>query len=681
WAETDSALCSLGGCLGLFSFEIVRCESGIEYFLGYPKSHPSSSIEGVLKNISPKISLEKADDPLGRIKDTSVDGFSLFELLYEKPYYQRMLDYKDLSIPSLTSLLKAFSAIPSDGIAVFQLLFEPCSQDWAKSIKSCISAESALRTGRRSQREMKDLRKPFFAVRPRVLFSSPLKSSLLQPFLGGLQAQGRRAGFHDLKTLSKAISKERLIEMLISRESYMTGMVMNSSELASCFFHLPDEQVKALDIPVVYDDGVIVPVVLRSGIPIGTAGTQKAVICIPGSSNNLNSLRIGSSGSGKTSSITNQFFYHVDKGEGAVLLDPHGDLIEELLSSPKLSTVVEKVVYFNPVDDEYAIGFNPFHLEDIKDIGRLTSDYVNSSKNLFDSWGPRQAHILTVSYYAIFLLGENLSALPELLSRTPGGETMRREVIERSDSPEVIRFFKDEFKNYRDEAFFPVTSKVSSLLIDSRSRMILSEKENKVNMSKILNEGHILLASLPVGLLGADISFQLGTMLLSQIQKAAFHRASMRPEERRPCHIFVDECYRFNEKIYDGFLNETRKYGCSIHLALQNTGQLSEDSQKAFFSVNNLLAFGINIDDAKRLSRVLDNRVKPEELVSLGVGEAVARLGKEIIKIDSFKPVTGSSDAVREQIIEYSRKHYYTKIEKQKEREVSDKKKRFYDSF
>ena len=51
----------------------------------------------------------------------------------------------------------------------------------------------------------------------------------------------------------------------------------------------------------------------------------------------------------------------ISRGEGVCVVDPHGELVEELLSKiPKERK--DDVIYFNPADDEYHVGFNILEL-------------------------------------------------------------------------------------------------------------------------------------------------------------------------------------------------------------------------------------------------------------------------------------------------------------------------------
>ena len=66
---------------------------------------------------------------------------------------------------------------------------------------------------------------------------------------------------------------------------------------------------------------------------------------------------IGKTGSGKTTLLRNLVLQHILRGDGVGVIDPHGDLAEELLNHipPKRA---DHLVYFNPGDLEFPIGLN-----------------------------------------------------------------------------------------------------------------------------------------------------------------------------------------------------------------------------------------------------------------------------------------------------------------------------------
>ncbi|SRR6266550_2191352 len=71
---------------------------------------------------------------------------------------------------------------------------------------------------------------------------------------------------------------------------------------------------------------------------------------------------IGKTGTGKSTMIANLARQDVAHGEGLALLDPHGDLVEELARSVReTSNDARKsdLIYFNPTDPASALAFNP----------------------------------------------------------------------------------------------------------------------------------------------------------------------------------------------------------------------------------------------------------------------------------------------------------------------------------
>src|SRR5437868_387642 len=66
---------------------------------------------------------------------------------------------------------------------------------------------------------------------------------------------------------------------------------------------------------------------------------------------------VGKTGTGKTTLLRNLILQDIEAGEGVGVIDPHGDLADDLLDHiPRWRT--DHVVYFNPADYEYPVGFN-----------------------------------------------------------------------------------------------------------------------------------------------------------------------------------------------------------------------------------------------------------------------------------------------------------------------------------
>src|SRR5262249_2002696 len=119
---------------------------------------------------------------------------------------------------------------------------------------------------------------------------------------------------------------------------------------------------------------------------------------------------IGSSGSGKTHLLRNILIQMIARGDGVGILDPHGDLAEELLQHIPPHPIRD-VCYFNPTDLKYPISWNPLASvpEDRQHL--VIDDIVAACKNLFGKgWGYQTEHILR-NCVAALIAAKNTSLL------------------------------------------------------------------------------------------------------------------------------------------------------------------------------------------------------------------------------------------------------------------------------
>jgi hypothetical protein len=119
---------------------------------------------------------------------------------------------------------------------------------------------------------------------------------------------------------------------------------------------------------------------------------------------------IGKTGSGKTTLLRNMIIQHIALGHGVGLIDPHGDLAEELLNHiPRWRT--DHVVYFNPSDLEFPIALNLLANVPKDERHLVASGIVGAFKSIWpDSWGPRMEYIL-YNAIAALLACQNTSLL------------------------------------------------------------------------------------------------------------------------------------------------------------------------------------------------------------------------------------------------------------------------------
>lgn len=328
---------------------------------------------------------------------------------------------------------------------------------------------------------------------------------------------------------------------------------------------------------------------------------------------------VGKSGSGKSTLLKNLIAQHIQQGAGIALIDPHGDLSEELLALvPKHR--IGQVTYFNPSDAEYPVAFNPLAGVPLEDRPLAASSLVGAFKTIWgDSWGPRMAYIL-YNCVAALLDCPNVSLLG--VSRMLIDARYRRWVVQQVQDPFVKQFWELEFESYDQrfmrEAIAPIQNKVGALLQTPILRNILGQVKNKLSIPFVMDQRRIFIANLAKGRMGEDKSNLLGALLVSQFQLAAMARSSRPESERIDFLLVVDEFQNFATDAFASALSEARKYKLQIVLANQFLDQISPPVRAAVFgNVGNIIAFRVGYADAELLSKEFANEVRPDAFVDL----------------------------------------------------------------
>ncbi len=154
---------------------------------------------------------------------------------------------------------------------------------------------------------------------------------------------------------------------------------------------------------------------------------------------------IGKTGTGKSTLIENMVISDIKQGNGLALIDPHGDLAENVLQYVPRRRV-EDVIYFNPGDLDYPVPFNP--LEKVHPDQRflVASGLISVFKKIWhDFWGPRLEHILR---HAILTLLEYSESTMLDISRLLTDKEFRSRVSKNITHQQVREFWYLEFEKY-----------------------------------------------------------------------------------------------------------------------------------------------------------------------------------------------------------------------------------------
>jgi hypothetical protein len=337
---------------------------------------------------------------------------------------------------------------------------------------------------------------------------------------------------------------------------------------------------------------------------------------------------IGKTGVGKTTLLRNLILQHIQAGHGVGVIDPHGDLAEELLHHIPPARA-DHLVYFNPADLDYPISLNL--LADVPPNERhlTASGIVAAFKNIWpDSWGPRLEYIL---YNAVVALLDcpNTSLLG--VNRLLTDSTYRRWVVNQIEDPFIRDFWQTEYESYdprfQREAIAPIQNKLGQFLLNPVIRNILGQVKKRVNFPFIMDDGRLFIANLSKGQIGHEKANLLGSLLTTQFQLAAMARARQPEESRRDFYLFIDEFQNFSTEAFASILAESRKYRLCLTLSHQYIDQLSLPVRQAVFgNVGTLIAFRVGSTDAEVLKKEFGNVFEIQQFADLNQYEVLVNL-------------------------------------------------------
>jgi len=380
---------------------------------------------------------------------------------------------------------------------------------------------------------------------------------------------------------------------------------------------------------------------------------------------------IGKSGVGKTKLLELLIRADVFFGQGACIIDPHGDLVNSVLEFIPEERIKD-VVVINPGDREFPIAFNPIAHVTEEDRFPVTNELIEIFKKQFGSdWSPRVEHLLRMTTLAMIdYPGGTINGMVSLLS----SGRYRSKVIEHIKDTVVRRFWAIEFpewsQRYDAEAVSPLLNKLGQLLADPLMRHIFGQKENKIDFFKLMQERRIVLVNLSKGLLGDDVSSFFGAVLVTKIKQSAMKRVRLPEHMRYPFYLYVDEFQNIATKTFENLLAEARKFAIAVTVANQNLTQIDFSLKAALFgNVASIVTYQIGADDAKIMEQEMAPIFEMRDIINLGAREIYVKMTIDGKRFDPFSGETldvtqPKHTPYTQQIIDHSHQTYCAPIAK-----------------
>jgi len=373
---------------------------------------------------------------------------------------------------------------------------------------------------------------------------------------------------------------------------------------------------------------------------------------------------VGKTGMGKTTILENMVLNDIYAGHGVGLVDPHGDFAEKVIDYIPPHRVND-IVYFNPSDMDYPIGFNI--LESINPEYRhlVASGLMGVFKKIWpDVWSARMEYILNNTILALLdFPGTTLLGINRLLA----DDAYRKKVIATLKDPVVKAFWESEFEKYderfRREAIAPIQNKIGQFLSASIIRNIVAQVKSRINIREIMDTKKIFIMNLSKGRIGEDNSRLLGGMLITKIQLSAMERVDILEPDRKDFFLYVDEFQNFATESFANILSEARKYRLDLIMAHQYMEQLDEKVLAAVIgNVGTMVTFRVGSSDAEILAKEFIPTFIEEDLVNLPKYHIYLKLMIDGVASRPFSALTlppiGSPTGSREKVVRVSRERY-----------------------
>ncbi|PIR88033.1 MAG: hypothetical protein COU10_01370 [Candidatus Harrisonbacteria bacterium CG10_big_fil_rev_8_21_14_0_10_45_28] len=332
---------------------------------------------------------------------------------------------------------------------------------------------------------------------------------------------------------------------------------------------------------------------------------------------------IGKTGVGKSALLHNMITQDIQNGEGLAVVDPHGELVEGILSVIPKSRM-DDVIYFNPADIDYHIGFNVMELPDPRYKHLVASGLMGIFTKIWANvWSARMEYILNNAILALLdTPGTTLLGIIRILV----DKEYRQMIIANLQDPVVRAFWISEYEEWQDkfrnEAIAPIQNKVGQFLSTSIIRNVVGQTKSTIDIFELMNSGKIFLVNVSKGRIGEDNSALLGAMLITKIQLSSMERVRIPEEERKDFYLYVDEFQNFATDSFAGVLSEARKYRLNLIIAHQYIGQLVMDNSTkirdaVFGNTGTMIVFRVGAADAEYLESEFAPEFEIEDVVNI----------------------------------------------------------------
>jgi Type IV secretory system Conjugative DNA transfer len=402
---------------------------------------------------------------------------------------------------------------------------------------------------------------------------------------------------------------------------------------------------------------------------------------------------IWKSGGGKSVFIWYMARQDVWNGDGVCVIDPHGDLVEDVLSYiPKERA--KDVIIFDPADDERPMGLNMLDIistdpEDRKrEMDKAALDATEIFIKIFgdEIFGPRIQHYFRNGCLTLMEDEEDGGTLIDV-PRLFVDEAFMKYKTRKLKNPVVRSFWEHEYANTGDrekQEMIPYFSaKFGPFITNTTIRNIIGQPKSAFNLREIMDNKKILLVNLSKWKIGSLNAQLLGLIFVSKVNMAAMSRADIPEDQRKDFYMYVDEFQNFATETFGEILSEARKYHLALIMAHQFIAQIWGNGAKkgdkpsikdaVFGNAGTIMSFKVGAEDAEYLEKEYAPLLSQQDIIGianytsyckLNIDNATTRpFDMKTIWDDSYKNIEAAKILKEYSRKKYGRKKKYVDIE------------------
>ena len=656
------------------ALEIVHHESQVQFQLTCD-AELVPFVETQIHSNYPLAVIEKIEDPV--TKTDLTNHHAAYFKLKQGDYYPLTTYENFKEVDPISSILSILAKAPAENFILIQIAIETVNPSWQTNGKKFAEFGEKKEDGTYKPRPDTNIIKekisaPGFLTSIRILSQT---KAVLSDIVNTFEIYTRADGNSLVAAIPTKGKLKKEIEYIKSRK-VADKQILNTVEIAT-LWHLPSAKIKTPSIAwgntVLSEPPQNLPIATdkspaeksRINFLAKTDFQNKEVIFGIKDKDRLRHMWVvGKTGTGKSTMIANMAIDDVKKGRGIGIIDPHGDLCEDILDYIP-SSRINDTIYFNPADREYPIALNPLEVTNREEAELVVAGLMSIFTKVWANvWSARMEYILRNSFLTLTEIPD--STLADVL-KLLASQSYRNRVVSRLTDQALVHFWKNEFdlmpEKLQKEAIAPIQNKVGQFVTSPMIRRIIGTPKSSISIDEIMNKKKILLVNLSQGRLGEDNSALLGAMLITKFQLAAMHRVDTSKDERVPFYLYVDEFQNFATQSFVKILSEARKYKLSLLLANQYMAQIPDEVQKAILgNAGSMVSFSVGADDARVFNKEFAEVFTENDMVNLKNFQIAIKLMVDEHSTRPFLaktlPLPKSKNDNREKVIKVSRERW-----------------------